>query len=550
MVSTRSRTYISNSGNATQTVSDTQQSQPLTSDSSTSSEPTEPSDLSSITPSESELFPPSIVHTHNSTYFSLLEDFDLIATENMNRTPDDDSQPLDIRVALKNLAPSLLLAAKRDFEPPSEKLSKSGKNFSSWKTYLLLEAGELAWLLEHEVSEDDLDQAKLTEADSGLRRNLAHSIELALLGQMGNPRTAYEMWKGICSRFASNSDLRNTKLALHTARIRPEDSMKTHFDRMQDLLSSFEHAGGSCSETDWLDILRGSCMNDNLKEVSMEAERCPHDSSEEFIQYMLIRDRYYRSAGSRSSTFTPKSTLTPNPGATKPGVSNQRSTGDLRTCHNCGRAGHLIARCRQKGGPQEQFCTKCRFYGHLASSCRSTLAGSSASVGTAQLAQAGGATDSTRELLDRIKHLESMLLSQTAKSTSSTSIGEYTALTTSLSLALNHSLSPIPYDAGAVSFVLDTGASHHMARDKKMFSDYLPCDRAFKTANPDTPLRAIGVGTIKGRIYNGDQWNMIELTDVYHVPTASSNLLSPKQVFLRGGEVQYTLHQAYIRRNG
>ena len=43
-----------------------------------------------------------------------------------------------------------------------------------------------------------------------------------------------------------------------------------------------------------------------------------------------------------------------------------------RVCYNCGKPGHIKAKCRNEGGDNEQQCSKCKMFGHLAEVCRNS----------------------------------------------------------------------------------------------------------------------------------------------------------------------------------
>ena len=43
-----------------------------------------------------------------------------------------------------------------------------------------------------------------------------------------------------------------------------------------------------------------------------------------------------------------------------------------RECFNCGKTGHIRAVCRNQGGGDEQYCTKCKRFGHKMDNCKST----------------------------------------------------------------------------------------------------------------------------------------------------------------------------------
>jgi hypothetical protein len=75
-------------------------------------------------------------------------------------------------------------------------------------------------------------------------------------------------------------------------------------------------------------------------------------------------------------------------------------------------------------------------------------------------------------------------------------------------------------------FVLDSAATHHMIRDKSLFSSLTSQAINVKTGNPNTPLVAQGFGT--ALIYCGS--TIIELKDSLYVPNISQQLISLTQL--------------------
>jgi hypothetical protein len=75
-------------------------------------------------------------------------------------------------------------------------------------------------------------------------------------------------------------------------------------------------------------------------------------------------------------------------------------------------------------------------------------------------------------------------------------------------------------------FVLDSAATHHMIRDRSLFSLFTPQSITMKTSNPNTPLIAEGFGTAlvvcKGAV--------VQLENSLYIPTISQQLISLTQM--------------------
>jgi hypothetical protein len=68
------------------------------------------------------------------------------------------------------------------------------------------------------------------------------------------------------------------------------------------------------------------------------------------------------------------------------------------------------------------------------------------------------------------------------------------------------------------SWIIDPGASHHMAMLREVFSSLSPCPRPLILMGDDTPVAVAGKRRVK--LHNGSFQNVL------HVPNISMNLLS------------------------
>ncbi|KAA1120908.1 hypothetical protein PGTUg99_050100 [Puccinia graminis f. sp. tritici] len=77
-------------------------------------------------------------------------------------------------------------------------------------------------------------------------------------------------------------------------------------------------------------------------------------------------------------------------------------------------------------------------------------------------------------------------------------------------------------DQQSDTIVIDSAASHHMLRDRALFTSFTAEEVVIKTGNPDTPLLAIGHGTAK--IFTNGK--TVELHECLLVPMISQQLIS------------------------
>lgn len=119
--------------------------------------------------------------------------------------------------------------------------------------------------------------------------------------------------------------------------------------------------------------------------------------------------------------------------------------------------------------------------------------------------------------------------------------------TPSNSSAHGHALSASSFSFNASStataneWLIDSGASYHMAKDKAMFSTLNQCNTKQIYVGDDRSLNVVGSGTVK---VDGGSFN-----DVLCVPNLSCNLLSVYQI-THSGEgkiVEFSPHQVVIK---
>jgi hypothetical protein len=77
------------------------------------------------------------------------------------------------------------------------------------------------------------------------------------------------------------------------------------------------------------------------------------------------------------------------------------------------------------------------------------------------------------------------------------------------------------------SWVVDSGASFHATPHKKHFLDYVRGDFGQVHLGDDAPCKIVGMGKVKIKQRNGNQWL---LKEVRHVPDLRKNLISTGQL--------------------
>jgi hypothetical protein len=81
------------------------------------------------------------------------------------------------------------------------------------------------------------------------------------------------------------------------------------------------------------------------------------------------------------------------------------------------------------------------------------------------------------------------------------------------------------------SWVVDSGASFHATPHRKHFLDYVQGDFGQVHLGDNKPCKIVGMGKVKIKQRNGNQWL---LKEVKHVPNLSKNLISTGQLASEG----------------
>lgn len=84
---------------------------------------------------------------------------------------------------------------------------------------------------------------------------------------------------------------------------------------------------------------------------------------------------------------------------------------------------------------------------------------------------------------------------------------------------------------------MDSGACYHMCWNQDLFTTYDSVNRTINVADGRTQ-KCIGVGTVAVRIRNPDgTTEMVDIKEVWHVPSLQDNLLSLGTIEARGLKV-------------
>uniref|UniRef100_A0AAV1UTQ2 Polyprotein n=1 Tax=Peronospora matthiolae TaxID=2874970 RepID=A0AAV1UTQ2_9STRA len=101
-------------------------------------------------------------------------------------------------------------------------------------------------------------------------------------------------------------------------------------------------------------------------------------------------------------------------------------------------------------------------------------------------------------------------------------------------------------------WVMDSGASAHMCKDREAFEEYKEVHyaRSISSAKSDVKLNVIGHGTVKLRVWTGHAWIDARLENTLHVQDLSKNLFSLTAAAARGMTVEITRNECVVKRGG
>jgi hypothetical protein len=91
----------------------------------------------------------------------------------------------------------------------------------------------------------------------------------------------------------------------------------------------------------------------------------------------------------------------------------------------------------------------------------------------------------------------------------------------------------------ATLWVIDSGATAHVCKDKSKFSNYREVqNKLIEVATKET-AKVYGIGDIVMEIESKGQIIMLELKNVLHVPNFAKNLISVRELYYAGHEIHF-----------
>ena len=105
---------------------------------------------------------------------------------------------------------------------------------------------------------------------------------------------------------------------------------------------------------------------------------------------------------------------------------------------------------------------------------------------------------------------------------------------------------------GSDCWIMDSGATAHMCKDKKAFADYTATTKAhnIQSAKNSASLKVLGQGTVILRVWNGKMWLNAHLNNVLHVQDLSKNLFSLTAATARGMKIEISGDGCVVKNCG
>lgn len=382
---------------------------------------------------------------------------------------------------------------------------------------------------------------------------------------------AYEMWD-VLKRFyslKSNIEISNANMrlsALSQAEAEDLTSFSKRLQEVHDLLDTLgEPVSAEKQANNFLNSLntRYQPMVETLQPWSLGA---PHlYNIPTLLSTLQQRDtRFDIFAQKRGEPLANHSAaLYTNPGpngrgtwsGSKGGYHGNHGAG-VKTCHTCGKAGHLMKECprnqRQNSNTARNFttgqhmktCHNCQRMGHVKRECR--FPGGDAHVAKNQ----GGGGDKTKLCLycGDTGHIQPECLirnkSEKVRAAMAAKHDDFEIPVNPVTFTVMTSPQILSATNSNASLILDSGASEHIVPDRSYFNSYssdVPLSEAFIYTADNMPHEVKGHGLVELLLHQGSQSTKVAI-HALHVPSLGQHLISLSCINKRGG-VSFSLNE-------
>lgn len=414
-----------------------------------------------------------------------------------------------------------------------------GKNFSQWKFRLdlLLEEKQYKVFVEHELDEavKKKHDTGISDADMKVREKkckslLASTISDEQLSYVMDKTTAKGMYDALISMFqrksiASQLVLRRRLLTLKFS----GNDINEHFVEFDKLVRELKLAGGNLAEIDIVvNLLLTLPKNYDALVISLEGME-ETKLTLDYVKSRLLDEFAKRNGGSTHSKLDSGSAMhTKNP--------------DI-VCFSCGEKGHIKSRCfKNKKGKKRNFQAKKNSNANCASketekesSCLCAIRDIEPCVAhTSRPVNGSGGSNSSSSSNDKCNSNNNNVRNGNDKRTQA------------------HALKSSKVDdATKVTFVLDSGATDHMANNKIYFDNLKRIQQInISVAKKNQKISANEQGCITVKTFHNGNSSIKTIENVLYMKDLKCNLMSIRRLTRLGYKVIFEGDNAIVSKNG
>ena len=435
---------------------------------------------------------------------------------------------------------------------------KNSDNFRLWK----LRIKQL--LVEKELYKAIKENEEFTKLDENTKRKLKNQAEgiiirsisdeiLLLVSPLTNKQKVKEIWQTLKERYAQEDIINAEEVyeKLSSLKITEDVSIEDYSDRFKKLFGILQETEYSVSQRDGIRMVLKN-MPTRLSHVSIvaqkeleewmkvvrdkekELEKSPSDTKikEKLeiergklnINNILVRFiteerrlRFIDTSDSKSKESTTQAMISTE---YKTNTSNRFSQNSSIECYTCHKKGHKSSECyynnRNPRGREQQY-NSYRSRGRGQQDYRYNR-GRGSSFNYRSNRGRGRGNNYSRGYSRENENINSVIAFATLSSTN-----------------------PIGHDD---IWILDSGATIHIAKDRRLFSNFKESDKAkYITLANGSKIQVNGEGEINLQIKSDKYTTRLTLKGVYYVPEASVNLISVDKLNLKGYNVLFNANE-------
>jgi len=376
-------------------------------------------------------------------------------------------------------------------------------NFEFWKfsMSLLFEKKDIKEVVAGtEVKPEETDVAahkSWRKKDSDARYYIASTIDKRFTKHILHTKTAKEMWEKICNLFEGKSEAQVTMLQkkLHNLKLGPDEEVSDYVTRARNLEAQLESTG----DRGVSDAMLQTMIIGGLPSVKYSGFLFGWNCKPKADKTLLNLEAELVSAEELISTQDEEVTAMTASASSKDKTHKKLTEKNKRKfegqCFYCKKAGH-----------RKFECSKFK-------------------------------SDKTKEEMKKTRISDKITKNKRAEKEDET---EDAVLLACTSVA----------KTGEQTWLADSGASYHMARDKSVFESMKTPEMSYITLGDKSRIPVIGQGDVKVEACVNGKWKSCRLTNVLCVPDLRTNLFSFSQCTNHGYVIESGKSDMKVTKNG